>query len=68
MELQQALVNARIDEIRDAANDVRPGRADRADHAGSPGRLRLAVGLWLVDVGMTLVHGGRAPAAAGHRH
>jgi nucleoside diphosphate kinase len=67
MELQQALVHARIDELNDAANDVRAARGSRRSPADEPGRIRMAVGLWLVDLGMTLVHGSRLPASAQRR-
>jgi hypothetical protein len=63
MEFQHALVNARIDELNGAAEDVRANRVVRKPGSSEPGPLRMAVGLWLVDIGMTLVHGSRVPAS-----
>ena len=57
MEMQQTLVDARIAELRECASDVH--RHD-LNHKRTTRltRMRIALGLWFVNMGLSLVHDG----------
>jgi hypothetical protein len=59
---QQLIVDDRIRDIQQEADDARIARTahDATATSGRPGRVRLAVGRWLIDLGCRLT-GGRPP-------
>jgi hypothetical protein len=57
MDIQQTLVNARIEQLQQAANDARRSHGDGPSRTSQPARIRLALGQWLVNFGMALMRG-----------